>query len=241
MRIIRFRGFISFAVTSVALIGCSSVGRFDADAPRSVDLSGAWILDHGASEDPQKLFDKLRPKAPEPHRGYDDGSGLGDPSIQGPPQGGQQGGGQRGGRRSSQQASNNPGYRNNDGFVRVSVMRTLSATLARGEQMTIRQTPDAFSLDYGSSVRTFTPGGKSVVSADWGVADQSSGWKGKAYTVQFKPQAGVAVIETYSLADEGKHLIEELKLGGGDFPVVRLKRVFDHSDKALPRAFPSND
>jgi hypothetical protein len=91
-------------------------------------------------------------------------------------------------------------------------------------------------------VRSFTPGAKSVVGADWGVADQSSGWKGKDYVIEVKPQTGVADIEKYSLSEDGKHLIEQLRLGGGEFPVVQLKRVYDHTDKPLPRAaFPFND
>jgi hypothetical protein len=79
------------------------------------------------------------------------------------------------------------------------------------------------------------------VSAAWGVADQSSGWKGKEFVIQVKPQTGVASVEKYSLADDGKRLIEELHLGGGDFPSVKLKRVYDHTDRPLPRALPTNE
>jgi hypothetical protein len=133
-------------------------------------------------------------------------------------------------------------YRNNnDAYTHTTVIKTLQADLARAQNLTIRQAPDRFSLDYGSSVRTFTPGAVSVVSAAWGVADQSSGWKGKEFVIQVKPQTGVASIEKFSLADDGKRLIEELHLGGGDFPAVKLKRVYDHTDKPLPRAMPTNE
>jgi hypothetical protein len=117
----------------------------------------------------------------------------------------------------------------------------LQADLARAENLTIRQSPEKFSLDYGSAVRNFTPGSVSVVSAAWGVADQSSGWKGKDFIIQVKPQMGVASVEKFSLAEDGQRLTEELSLGGGDFPAVKLKRVYDRSDRPLPRAAPTND
>jgi len=117
----------------------------------------------------------------------------------------------------------------------------LQADLARARNLTIRQSPEQFSLDYGSTVRSFTPGAISVVSASWGVADQSSGWKGRDFVIQVKPQMGVASYEKFSLAEDGKRLTEELSLGGGEFPSVKLKRVYDHTDRPLPRAVPNNE
>ena len=134
-------------------------------------------------------------------------------------------------------------YRNgNEAYLHTTVIKALHADLARAEAFTIRQTADRFSIDYGSMVRSFTPGSVSVVGADWGVADQSSGWKGKQFVIEIKPQAGVADVEKYSLSADGKQLIQELRLGGGEFPVVELKRVYDHTSRPLPRAgLPSND
>jgi hypothetical protein len=117
----------------------------------------------------------------------------------------------------------------------------LQADLARAESLTIRQEPDRFTLDYGSAVRSFTPGGVSVVSAAWGVADQSSGWKGREFVIEVKPQMGVATVESFSLADDGKHLVEQLRMGGGEFPTVKLKRVYDRADHPVPRDVPTSD
>jgi hypothetical protein len=117
----------------------------------------------------------------------------------------------------------------------------LQADLARAESLTIRQAPEAFTLDYGSAVRSFTPGAVSVVSAAWGVADQSSGWKGKEFIIHVKPQTGVASVESFSLSDDGKHLVEELELGGGDFPRVKLKRLYNRADHPQQRDVPTND
>jgi hypothetical protein len=133
-------------------------------------------------------------------------------------------------------------YRNNnDAYTHSTVMKMLLADLARAESLTIRQDPDRFALDYGGAVRTFTPGAVSVVSASWGVADQSSGWKGREYVIHVKPQMGVASVESFSLTEDGKHLVEELHLGGGEFPGVKLKRVYDRADHPVPRDVPTND
>jgi hypothetical protein len=248
MLIVRARD-ITLAVMACAVLAGCGIARLDQSPSKSVDLSGSWILDRSASDDPKPLLDKLRPKPVSRRWGDvppDDGTGMGDDS--GPPGGGQQGGGQRGGggrsRRGGGGGQSQPdvAYRNNnDAFTHTTVIKMLQADLARAGNLTIRQSPEQFSLDYGSTVRNFTPGAVSVVSASWGVADQSSGWKGKDFVIHVKPQAGVASIEKFSLADDGKRLTEELSLGGGDFPAVKLKRVYAHTDKPLPRAVPNNE
>jgi hypothetical protein len=240
---VRARVLTLSAVAAVTFGGCASVGRFDSDPAHSVELAGSWTLDRAASDDPKPLLEKLRPKISKYH-GMPPDDGTGEDSSQSP--GGGQGGGSRGGGRSrrggGQQTQGDPSYRaTNEAYTHGTVAKMLMADLARAEQLTVRQGPERFSLDYGSQIRNFTPGAKSVVSADWGVADQSSGWKGKEYVIEIKPQQGVAAIEKYGLSEDGKHLIEKLRLGGGEFPVVELKRVYDHSDKILLRAAPTND
>jgi hypothetical protein len=243
MLMVRAREITVSVVASVALAGCGSVGKFDSNPSKTIDLSGSWALDHAASDDPQPVLDKLRPKPRNDHYGQppDDGSGM--DNGQGPPGGGPQQGGAGGGQRRRGGQQQMPTVRNNnDTFTHDSVIKALKADLARAESVTIHQSPDRFSLDYGVMIRSFTPGAVSVVGADWGVADQSSGWKGKDFVIEVKPQTGVADIEKYTLSDDGTHLIEQLKLGGGEFPVVQLKRVYVHTDKPLPRSgLPSND
>ncbi len=223
--------------------GCSSVGRFDATPSHSVDMSGNWALDRTLSEDPKPVIEKLRPK-PVKRRWDMNPDEAGDES--GPPEGGGQQGGPGGGggrsRRGGGQQAPQMMYRNNnDAFTHSSVLKALTADLARADNLTIRQSADRFALDYGSTVRSFTPGAVSVVSAAWGVADQSSGWKGKSFVIHVKPQTGVASVETFTLADDGMHLMEELQLGGGEFPSVKLKRVYDRTEHPVQRAVPMTD
>lgn len=217
-----------YALTSAAVAGCGGVSSLDPDSPHAVNLSGSWVLNHPASDDPQKLFDKLRPKGTT-HR---DTSMIDDATGPYGADNGQQG---------RRQRPVQPLYRNNDIITHGQVMRALAADVARAEQLTIRQTSTQITFDYGTTAHTYTPGTKSVVSAAWGVADQSSGFKGKDFVIQVKPQTGVRSVESFSLSPDGKHMIEQLHLGGGDYPSVDLKRVYDHTDNALPRALPTND
>jgi len=244
MLIVRARAILPLILATGMLAGCG-VARLDEAPSKSVDMSGSWLLDRSASDDPQPLLDKLRPK-PVNNRGWgqpqDDGTGL-PPDDTGPPSGGgQQGGGGRSRRGGGGQGQPQLAYRNNnDAFTHGNVIKMLQADLARAGAITIRQAPDQFSIDYGSGVRSFTPGSISVVSASWGVADQSSGWKGKDFVIQVKPQTGVASYERYSLSEDGQRLSEELQLGGGEYPSVKLKRVYDRTAKPLPRAVPNNE
>ncbi len=232
-------------VLAAALLAGCGIARMDEAPSKPVDLSGSWLLDRAASEDPQPLLDKLRPK-PVNNRGWgpspDDGTG--DDTV-GPPGGGQQGGGGGGQRRrrgGAGQSQPQMTYRNsNDAFTHGSVIKMLQADLARAGAITIRQAPDQFTIDYGSSVRSFTPGAVSVVSASWGVADQSSGWKGRDFVIQVRPQTGVASYERYTLSEDGQRLSEELQLGGGEYPSIKLKRVYARTAKPLPRAVPNNE
>jgi hypothetical protein len=244
MLIVRARGILPLILATGMLAGCG-VARLDETPSKTVDMSGSWLLDRSASDDPQPLLDKLRPK-PANNRGWgqqqDDGTGL-PPDDTGPPSGGgQQGGGGRSRRGGGGQGQPQLAYRNNnDAFTHGNVIKMLQADLARAGAITIRQAPDQFTIDYGSGVRSFTPGSISVVSASWGVADQSSGWKGKDFVIQVKPQAGVASYERYSLSEDGQRLSEELQLGGGEYPSVKLKRVYDRTAKPLPRTVPNNE
>jgi hypothetical protein len=247
MPIVRARRVI-VGILAAALAGCGGLAGLKSDPSQAVDLSGSWVLDRAASDDPQKVLDKLRPKVDSSHPGDaspDDGVGpTGDDTGQsgGQPPNGSPRGGRRG--RSQRSEGDAPAptvYRGSDAITHNPVIRMLMSDLARGEHLTVRQAPDEFSLDYGITVRTFTPGGKSVIGADWGVADQVSGWKGKEYVIETKPQSGVAAVEKYGLSPDGRHLIEQLRLGGSGYPVAELKRVYDHTDKPLTRAVPSNE
>jgi len=219
------------------LPGCAGP-RLAEDAPPGVNLAGAWKLDHAASDDPQKILDHMRAEAlkiighppqpvltmpthggrpgQSPPRNPDNGT---DAVLVQPPAPG-------------------PHF---DPLQRSPMAHVINNTVARGDFLTVRQAPREFVLDYGTSRRTFTPGQHSVVSAEGGVGDQTSGWKGHAYVIEVKAQNGPLVSEEYELSPDGKQLLAKVHIGAAELPAVSLTRVYRPTDESAPHQLPTSD
>ena len=232
-------------LAAAALAGCFG-NRYAAENSSAVRLQGVWRLNRAASDDPQKSIDKLKEEAlkkirramnaqPTPSYGGP-GGGQGGGRRRG--QGGQQGGG------ASDQIPDEPPQAPGPGMdpLRNSpTMHELSAILQRSDFLTIKQSTDQVSFDYGTTVRSYTPGGRSVVSSENGVADQTSGWSGKQYVINIKPQLGPLVVEEYALSPDGKQLIVKSHIGPFELSKVNLTRVYDSTGAVVPNSGPSND
>jgi hypothetical protein len=209
-------------------------------APSDVRLDGPWKLDHSASDDPQKVIEELRQAAAKiaARRSTQSSPGL-SPM------------GSRGGRRGpSGQQPAPPGQEDDPGLLgphggdlleHSPQMHALRSFIAHGEYLTVQQEPERFMLDYGGSGRSFTPGERSVVSAETGVADQVSGWRGKEYVIDVKPQIGPSITEEYGLSEDHRHLIAHLHVDSSDLPKVDLKQVYNRTTEAAPRSVPSTE
>jgi hypothetical protein len=220
---------------SGALGGCLSAGN--AQAPAGVRLEGSWKLDRSASDDPQKQLDKLREASARNARRFARTVAQQQGQAQQPS-----------GRGGSRRGGPAPGGDTEDISMRAPLelqynpeMQTLQAFLRHGDYLTVRQDPEHFVLDYGSSGRTYTPGAHSVVSNDYGVADQVSGWKGSEYVISLRPQVGPGIDEQYGLSPDRQHLVVKLHIDSTDLPAVDLKQVYVRTDEILPRSMPSND
>lgn len=222
------------AATLVA--GCAG-NRLSSDPP-AVTLAGAWKLDHAASDDPQKLLERMRAEAykrmsrrmassaPRPNTRA--GNARGQPEDQPSEQ-------------DTFVAPAAPGPGRPDPLQRSPMAHVILTRIARGDFLTVRQAPGKFVLDYGNSQRSFTPGERSVVSAEGGVGDQTSGWKGRDYVILLRAQSGPDVTERYSLAADGKHLVEKIHIGAEELSAVDLTRVYDPTDETAPRQLPNTD
>ncbi len=224
----------SAALLAAQLAGCAT--GFKADAPAGVSLAGTWRLDHAKSDDPQVVINTMRTEALKQMQKLglaqeralaqiDTARGAGGA---GPVQSGEQ-------VFSPDQSSPRA-----DPLRRSPMRHVLAEAIERGDFLTVRQSSDELVLDYGSSVRSFTPGGRSVVSAENGVADRTSGWKGHQYVIRDKAQMGPSVVETYELSPDGQHLVETLHIGPYELPAIELKRVYDRAE-AAPRQPPNTD
>jgi hypothetical protein len=233
---------------TTALAGCFG-NHYAAENPSSLQLQGVWRLNRAASEDPQKIIDKLKEEAEKKIRramNAQQGGSYGGPGG-GPGGGGRRrGGGQGGGGQSGPgdplpedlPQAPGPGM---DPLRNSPTMHELRAILQRSDFLTIKQSSEQVSFDYGTTVRSYTPGGRSVVSSENGVADQTSGWSGKQYVINIKPQLGPLVLEEYSLSPDGKQLIVKSHIGPFELSKVNLTRVYDATGAVIPNSRPTND
>ena len=226
-------------LATAVLTGCA-FNNLSPDAASGVRLQGVWRLNRTASQDPQKIIQTMREEAekkirkamnaaPPPTivdqggggRRRRGGSGSGsaeqeDVVPQGPPPGG-------------------------DPLRNSPTMHALRDVLQRGEYLTVKQSSEQVSFDYGNVKRSYTPGGHSVVSSETGVADQTSGWDGKEYVIKIRPQLGPAIVEEYGLSPDGKQLIVKTQIGPFELRKVELTRVYDATSAVVPNSGPSNE
>lgn len=219
------------------LAGC---GGHLAEAPApGTSLAGAWKLNPTTSDDPQKVIEHMRAQALQRIARHEQTAPQQQPAMR--HHGGAGGTGSAADTQdSAQQEVFDPGH-HLDPLRNSQMMHVLAAALARGDFLTVKIRAGEIVFDYGTSVRTFSPGGHSVVSAEGGVGDQTSGWSGRDYVIHLRAQMGPDVAENYSVSADGKHLIETLRIGPAELPVVNLTRVYDPTSETAPRNLPTND
>jgi hypothetical protein len=228
-----------FLASAAALPGCFGA-RLAADQPPGAHLQGVWKLNRAASDDPQKIVQSLHDEAMKKIQHAMNAP----PPIEaegGPGQGRSR---TRGGGSESGQSDGLPPQAFGPGMdpLRNSpTMHSLRDVMQRSDYLTIRQSPEQISFDYGTTVRSYTPGGQSVVSSENGVADQASGWSGKEYAIHIRPQLGPAFTEEYGLSADGKQLIVKTHIGPFELQKVNLTRVYDATDAVVPNSRPSNE
>jgi hypothetical protein len=228
---------IVLALASLALGACSGAPDLKPDTPAGVNLAGTWRLNRQASQDPQAMIEAIRQKFMRGMRDYiPPATGEEMPEIDehGNPRpnrrGGRAGGMEHGPSdpaAAQRRAKYAPG---------ASYTRALGAALT-ADSMTIEQSATRFTITRGGDRRSFTPGGDSVVSVAEGVADQYSGWSGKEYVIEVKPQVGPRVVERYGLSADGRQLVEKFTLSEEGLPKLEFTRVYDPgtpSHRALP-------
>jgi hypothetical protein len=237
MPTVRAAGWVLCAAAAT-LGGCAGAS-LSPDAPAGASLAGSWKLDHGASDDPQKVLDQMRAQAEKIIARHQQqlaqqaamptrpGRGAQEPDL--PPPGDDE-------LTTPDQNGHRP-----DPLKRSPMAHVILDTIARGDFLTVRESPDELVLDYGTTRRSFTPGARSVVSTETGVGDQTSGWKGRDYVIQVKGQLGPDVTERYSLSPDGHELIEKLNIAAGELPQVNLTRIYRPTSEIVPQQLPSTN
>jgi hypothetical protein len=227
---VRAAALLLGTATATVLAGCAG-SRLAAEPATGVSLAGVWRLNRTASDDPQKVLDKMRAGAWRRMGARVTASRPPDMVGGAPPA-------------EEPSVAEKPGARSAgrpDPLLQSAMAHVLSAHAARGEFLTVRQSAASFELDYGNTRRSFSPGEHSVVSAEGGVGEQVSGWKGREYVIEIKAQTGPTVTERYGLSADSRHLITRLHVAASELPAVDLTRVYDPADETTPRQLPVSD
>lgn len=223
---------------AAALTGCIGA-RLSPESPKGVQLQGVWRLNRTASDDPQKIIDRLKAEALKKLRRALNAPPPSSVDVPGRRRGPVGNAGVTGDATPEElQAQQGPGV---DPLRNSPTMHEFRTILQRSDYLTIRQSPDQVGFDYGTTVRSYTPGGHSVVSSENGVADQKAGWSGKQFVINIKPQLGPQVAEEYELSPDGKQLIVKSHIGPFELSKVNFTRVYDATGAVVPNSRPSND
>jgi hypothetical protein len=219
----------------LALCSCAD-SRLSNEPAAGVSLAGPWKLDHAASDDPQKLLATMRAQAVKIISRHQAAIAAAPPPM-------------RGGRPDQDYMppeedplfAPGPDGRRPDPLKRSPMAQVIMQTEARGDFLTVRQSPDELMFDFGTSRRSFTPGARSVVSTETGVGDQISGWKSGEYVIEIKGQLGPNVTETYGLSPDKQELIDKLRITAGELPPVSLTRIYRPTTEIAPQQLPSTN
>jgi hypothetical protein len=212
------------SASAVAALCAGCVGeRVSADAPAGLSLAGSWRLDAAASDDPQKVLAVMREQAAKI---INRNAAIQQARI-------------AAGAAAPNDVPEERGPRR-DPLHHSQMAHVLQDVMARGEYLIIHQGPEEIVFDYGTSRHSFTPGAHSVVSSENGVADQKSGWNGRAYVIVIKPQMGPAVTDSYALSGDGRRLVETLHIASYELPAQSLTRVYEAAASPPPRQLPTD-
>ncbi len=218
---------VGLAGTAVlTLAGCAGLRTSD-QPPPGFSLAGTWKLNPQLSTDTRAALQHIvpaqrrKPPPPEDESSADQSSSdtSDEPAVA---------------RRYQAQLMQG----RNELPIDISLQRSL---LSGGDYLRIQQRPDAFVVWNGDTTDSYVPGEKSVVSVPSGVADQKSGWKGKEYWIEIRPQVGPSVTEKFRLSDDGKRLIETINVDGeGRVRKLEVTRVYDPTNE-VPAIVPGGD
>ncbi len=229
-------------IAAALLTGCASMG-LSSEPPPGERLAGDWRLDGARSDDLGKAVTQLRAQAAKARRDDAGGQQQGSAGQSGHGRKGHGAGGQQSGQAGpdeSSQGLDSGGLGVGVGLApRASPVDELMSSVPRGDYLTIKVSPNAFTVLSGDSSDEYTPGLESEISAEQGEAQQISGWKEADYVIDTKPQWGAEIIQTYALTKDGR-LMVTVRLTGGRTKLT-FTRVYDRTTRVAPLAPPTNN
>ncbi len=225
------------AFLTLALVGCASQ-RLSSTAPPGVRLSGNWALDPAASSDIGRAVASLRAQidkaiylARRARRGRAVEDDL--PQRRETPRGesDEASGGERGQASAAAQSGGPPPP--DAGLVQEFL------THVPGSHLQITLAPGSFSVVSENASQQYSTGVRTAVELDGVSAEQRSGWQGRKYVIDTRPEWGPAITQSYGLAPDGSLVATVLLSGQGIDTAVTLH--YRRTQEAPAALLPNSD
>ena len=194
------------------------------EAPKGVDLSGTWLIDASASDDPRvalasvkRSLEAQKPRARGRYARQSAGrGGEGGPEDES---------GERLFRELAQDAERQQ---------RAQQLEQLAEILRNPPHLEIQQRAEAvhFVADYDRL--ECVPGELVSVTDTSGTGRRTCGWSGAALLVQLKQKIGMLVERRYELTTAGSELLYTTTLSGDKLTPVKLRRLYRRGSITAP-------
>ena len=221
---------------TLTLVGCASE-RLSSTAPPGLRLSGNWALDPAASDDIGQAVARLRTqidKALRLARRAQPEGGVGDAMRRR----------REAPRRDSDETAGGGGQASAP--VELGGPPPPGAALVQeflsnvpGSYLTITVAPGSFSVASGNALQQYSTGVRTAVELGEVNAEQRSGWQGRKYIIDTRPEWGPAITQSYGLAPDGNLMATVHLHGQGIDTAVTLH--YRRTKQAPAALLPSNN
>lgn len=224
-----------------AMSGCAD--QLKATPPHNVPrLAGNWELDAASSESLGTAVEAIQAQLHKLLRRGHHGPAAGNPVERRHREGG--GFGIPGDNRPQEASNSIPTPQIPKVVVRapqvgMKLIREFLANVPEGNYLALRIAPGVFTQLTGAGSEQCTPGVLTAVTLGEVAANETCGWRGRAFVVQIRPQYGPTLTEQYELAPNGE-LVLVLRLAGGGLD-VRLTRRYRRTSQSPPIPLPTGD
>jgi len=219
----------SIVLTLISLplfAACSSTPRLSESPELDVDLSGRWVLDREASDNPEEMIQtamaiaQIEGAGSSRRKSGGKGGGMRDGGKPGGSSGGRRGGDGTGGDdRSDMSSSVGRGGMG---------MTDPGGTVPNPGWIDIEQSEDLVRVDYGGQRFRRYPLDTPITEVSFaGQTETKSGWSGTDFWTVTKSERGLTLTEHYVVSPDGSELVLETVLDSKTFDdPLTIRRVF---------------
>ena len=213
-----------FVIGLLVLASCSSTPRLSEIPSDDIDLSGRWVLDREASDNPQDVIQTAMVIA-EVERANDRRGSAGGMGGGGKGGGGMRGGGGKGGGGMRGSGSMPPDGSTEPGEMR---MTNFGGLFPNADWIEIAQSDELVKVDFGGHrSRSYTLQTPITTVGAAGSMETESGWSGTEFWTVTKSERGMKITERYVVSPNRSELLLETVLDAKAFDdALMIRQVF---------------